>query len=251
MSKANVPVLKQPKPKRKNSKKITGILILLCLSLLAVLFFRSSLSKISSITFEGSAYTSEEKLLEISGLELGAPFFGTSSETIAKRMKKIPSIEVAEVDKLFPGGIMIRIKEYPLAAYELTVDDGLKGLLANGTKISLGIGSMPMQRPILTGWREDDPNLAKLCEALAQIPEEQVSDISEIVPSPTLSYPDRVKLYTGSKFEVVTAISLLPAKLEYMNFILESQDPGILTMLEADSYVPYEPHEEQNDTTHE
>ncbi|WP_460322897.1 cell division protein FtsQ/DivIB [Paenibacillus sp. YSY-4.3] len=251
MSKANMPVLKQPKPKRKSSKKIAGILILLFLSLLAVLFFRSSLSKISSISFEGSSYTSNEDLLEISGLKIGAPFFGTSSDTIARRMTKIPSIEDAEVDKSFPGGITIRIKEYPLAAYELTVDEGLKGFLANGTKISLGIGSMPMEKPILTGWMADDPNLSKLCQVLAQVPDDQVSDISEIVPSPTLSYPDRIKLYTGSKFEVVTAISLLPKKLEYMNSILESQDPGILTMLEADSYVPYEPPDEQNDTTHE
>ncbi|WP_055110022.1 cell division protein FtsQ/DivIB [Paenibacillus ihumii] len=250
MSKANMPVLKQPKPKKRSSKKVAGILILLFLALLAVLFFRSSLSKISSITFEGSSYTSDEVLLEVSGLKLGAPFFGTSSETIAKRMTKIPSVESAEVDKSFPGGITIRIKEHPLAAYELSVDEGLKGLLANGTKIPLGIGSMPMERPILTGWKDDDPYLAKLCEVLAQIPDDQVSDISEIVPSPTVSYPDRVKLYTGSKFEVVTAISLLPAKLEYLNSILESQDPGTLTLLEADSYIPYEPEGEQNDTTH-
>ncbi|WP_019636229.1 cell division protein FtsQ/DivIB [Paenibacillus fonticola] len=251
MSKAKVPVLKQPKPKKKTNGKIVGILILLFLTLFAVLFFRSSLSKISSIAFDGNTYTTDEELLQISGLNIGAPFFGTSSEKISKRMTKVPSIEEAEVHKAFPGSITIRIKEFPLAAYELTVDDGVKGLLANGTKISLSPGTMPIAKPILTGWKTDDPNLAKLCEVLAQMPEDLTSDISEIVPSPTLSYPDRVKMYTGSKFEVVTAISLLSRKLEYMNSILQSQDPGMLTMLEVDSYVPYVPQDEQNDTTHE
>lgn len=40
-----------------------------------------------------------------------------------------------------------------------------------------------------------------------------------------------------------------------MNEILQTQDPGKLTMLDADSYVPYSATENedggQNDTTHE
>ncbi|MCK8487830.1 FtsQ-type POTRA domain-containing protein [Paenibacillus sp. MBLB2552] len=255
MSKANVPVLKEPAPKKKSGRKIKTILILLFLALLCVLFFRSSLSKISVITFEGNTYTTEAELLGVSGLQVGSPFFAVSADHIARKLEEIPSVQQAKVDKSFPGGVKIRIEEYPIAAYELTAEGILQGLLANGTRIELKDGSMPVDKPILTGWKADDESLVKLCRTLSQIPDELTADISEIVPSPTLSYPDRIKLYTRSKFEIISAISLLAKKAEYMNEILQTQDPGKLTLLDADSYVPYSAEEDandgQNDTTHD
>ena len=82
MPKANVPVLKEPQRKKKGSRKVAGILFLLVLILLCVLFFRSSLSKISTINFQGNTYLTDEELLEVSGLTIGAPFFGTSAGNI-------------------------------------------------------------------------------------------------------------------------------------------------------------------------
>ncbi|WP_178023114.1 FtsQ-type POTRA domain-containing protein [uncultured Paenibacillus sp.] len=255
MPKANVPVLKEPAPKKKSGRKIKTILILLFLALLCVLFFRSSLSKISVIAFEGNTYTTEAELLKVTGLQVGSPFFAVSSDQIARKLENVPSVKQAAVDKTFPGSVKIRIEEYSIAAYELTGSGELQGLLANGTRIELKDGSMPVDKPILTGWKADDASLVKLCRTLSQIPDELTADISEIVPSPTMSYPDRIKMYTRSKFEIISAISLLAKKAEYMNEILQMQDPGKLTMLDADSYVPYSAAENeddgQNDTTHE
>ncbi|MDU4697519.1 MULTISPECIES: cell division protein FtsQ/DivIB [Paenibacillus] len=255
MPKANVPVLKEPAPKKKSGRKIKTVLILLFLALLCVLFFRSSLSKISVITFEGNTYTTETELLEVTGLQVGSPFFAVSANQIARKVEDVPSVKQATVDKTFPGSVKVHIEEYPIAAYELTEDGKLQGLLANGTRIELKGGSMPVDKPILTGWKADDASLVKLCRTLSQIPDELTADISEIVPSPTMSYPDRIKLYTRSKFEIISAISLLAKKAEYMNEILQTQDPGKLTMLDADSYVPYSAAENeeggQNDTTHD
>ncbi|RCX22831.1 cell division protein FtsQ [Fontibacillus phaseoli] len=255
MPKANVPVLKEPKPRKKGSRKVAGVLFLLVLILLCVLFFRSSLSKISVITFEGNTYQSDKELLEISGLKTGAPFFGTSASKIKSRLSGVKSIEEVTVDKSFPGSIEITVHEFPVVAYELTEEGRLNGLLANGTKIPLKNGSIPIEKPILTGWSVDDPYFEKLCGTLAKIPESLTSEISEITPSPSVSYPDRIKMYTRSHFEIISAISVLPDKAEYMNMIMDSQDPGTLTLLEADTYVPYTPIEDEtddeNDTTHD
>ncbi|WP_018753248.1 cell division protein FtsQ/DivIB [Paenibacillus sanguinis] len=254
MSKANVPVLKTPVPKRRGGRKIKIILMLLFISLLCVLFFRSSLSKISVITFEGNEYIMNEELLLASGIEVGSPFFAVSSEQVARRLEEIPAVQQATVNKSFPGNVKVLIEEYPIAAYKLTADGALQGLLANGTRIELN-GSMPVDKPLLTGWEADEETLAKLCLTLSQISDELTADISEIVPSPTLSYPDRIKMYTRSRFEIISAVSLLAKKAGYMNEILQAQDPGRLTMLDADSYVPYESLENgndgENDTTHE
>lgn len=257
MPKTNVPALKEPnpKPKKKHGRKIKIILILLFLSLLSVLFFRSSFSKISVITFHGNTYSTDQQLLDVAGLKVGSPYFALSADNIRLRLEAVPSVEHAIVNKTFPGNVDIKIEEYPLAAFELKEDGKMTGLLANGTEIPLHNDSLQVDKPILTGWKAKDPNLAKLCATLSQIPDTLTADISEIVPSPSLSYPDRIKMYTRSRFEITSAISLLAKKAEYMNEILESQDPGKLTMLDADSYVPYNPPKaednEQNDTTHE
>ncbi|GJM81362.1 hypothetical protein HMSSN139_38580 [Paenibacillus sp. HMSSN-139] len=164
------------------------------------------------ITFEGNTYTTEAELLEVTGLQVGSPFFAVSADHIARKLEDVSSVKQATVDKTFPGSVNIRIEEYPIAAYELTGEGKLQGLLANGTRIGLKDGSMPVDKPILTGWKADDASLVKLCRTLSQIPDELTADISEIVPSPTMSYPDRIKLYTRSKFEIISPSRSWPKK---------------------------------------
>ncbi|MNP59118.1 Cell division protein DivIB [compost metagenome] len=96
-----------------------------------------------------------------------------------------------------------------------------------------------MEKPILTQWKADDPLKEQLSETLAKIPNELTTDISEIIPNPTPSFPDQIRLYTKSQFEVITTISKLPDKVEYLNQVIETERPGKITMLEADTYVPF------------
>ncbi|MBP1999226.1 cell division protein FtsQ [Paenibacillus shirakamiensis] len=250
MPKSNVPVLKKARPKMRTSRKIIGILFLLFLVLGAILFFRSQMSKISEISFQGSTYTTQEELLHKSGIAVGGSYFSISAETLSTRLKQIPSIDKVKVDKQFPGVIHISIVEYPAVAYSIGKEDingSLQAFLANGTQVIIANTPSMLEKPILTNWGAKDANLAKLCAVLATIPKELTSDISEIVPSPTLSYPDRIKMYTRSHFEIITAISMLSSKVEYLNSIVESQQPGTLTMLDADSYVPFVPETKQED----
>jgi len=106
--------------------------------------------------------------------------------------------------------------------------------------VSVNEAGIAVEKPILTNWDTGDPNKAILCQTLGSISNELTSDISEIVPSPTLSFPDRIKLYTRSRFEVITSISLLKSKVAYLNQVIETKEPGLITMLEADSYVPFQ-----------
>ncbi len=214
------------------------MLIVLFIVLLTVLFFRSSVSKITEIQFRGSVYSSNDELLKQSGLKVGASFFGTSAGTVSKRLQKIPSIQSAAVDKRFPGVVEVTVNEYPSVAYELSADGKLMAYLSNGSKVLVKQGTS-LEEPMLSGWDKDQVNLLKLCTTLAKMPKDLTSDFSEILPSPTLSFPDRIKLYTRSGFEVLTTISLLPDKAEYLNDITETQEPGLITMLEADTYVPF------------
>lgn len=255
MPKANVPVLKNAKPRMKTSRKVVAILLLLFVVLMGVLFFRSQMSKITEIRFSGNSYTTNAELLKQMGIQVGSSYFGTSESTIQSRLKAVHSIEKVTVDKQFPGLISITIKEYRAVAYALNKDGSLLAYLANGTEVPAKNGGIAVEKPLLTKWKKDDPNLSKLCNVLGQISDNLTTDISEIVPSPTLSYPDRIKMYTSSHFEVITAISLLPEKMEYLNSVIDSQQPGTLTMLEANSYSSFPTSEDnvesQKETTNQ
>ncbi|AWB45362.1 cell division protein DivIB [Paenibacillus sp. CAA11] len=255
MPRTSVPALKEHIPKKHTKSKLLWLLILLFAVLLAVLFFRSSLSKISEITFHGSTYATNAELLKQSGLHTGDSFFGTSADTIRKRLVSLPAVENVKVDKRFPGTIEVTVEEYPSVAYELSSSGELQAYLSNGKSVVVK-KAISIEKPMLSGWKKDDIVLMKLCSALSKLPDELTSDFSEIAPSPSASFPDRIKIYTRSGFEVVTSVSLLPEKAEYLNGIVGTQEPGVITMLEADTYEPFQPsaledEEGEKETTHD
>lgn len=253
MPKAHIPVLKENKPKKRASRKIIAILLLLFIAILVILFFRSPVSQVTEIQFTGSTFSTKEQLLQASGLKAGSQYFGVSPSEVENRLLQIKSIQKAVVDKQFPGKINVRIEEYPTVAYELGEGGRLEAILASGSKVAVNSIGIAVEKPILRKWSPNDPIKAELCKVLGQIPNELTSDISEIIPAPTASFPDRIKMYTRSRFVVITAVSLLTDKIEYLNQVIETAQPGTITMLEADTYTPFEPPEDagsdQNDTT--
>jgi cell division protein FtsQ len=102
-----------------------------------------------------------------------------------------------------------------------------------------------IDKPILRGWDDEDPVKKELTKALAEISPEKLADISEIKPEPSSSYPDKIMIYTRSFFEVVTTVGYLPEKVNYLDDIitgLQEEDitSGRLTLLEADTHIPFE-----------
>jgi cell division protein FtsQ len=213
--------------------------------LLAILFFESSISKISKIEISGNELVSADTIGQASGIAVGERFFAVSSGTIARNIESLQSIETVKVSKRFPGLIRIEVKEYARVAFQFAESGGLQAILADGSAINADSSTgFVMDKPLLSGWQDSDPNKAELCKSLGSIPDELLSDISEIRPSPSESYPDKIKLYTRSKFEVYTTIEYLPQKLQYLGlYIKKLQDNhvtnGTITMLESDNYAPF------------
>lgn len=234
-----LPVLKKDKLKRKRNRRLTAIMLLLFAALLAVIFFRSSVSRISDIAFTGNQYTTEAELLHKSGLAVGGQYFAVSADDVSAALEELATVEEAQVSKKFPGQVSVTVKEYQPVAYELSAEGELTAILSSGADVPVSEKGIAVEKPILTGWKADDPYKAKLSKVLGEIPNELTGDISEIVPSPTLSFPDRIKMYTRSRFEVITAVSLLEDKIGYLGRVIELEQPGLIRMLEADSYVPF------------
>ncbi|MHA0855852.1 cell division protein FtsQ/DivIB [Paenibacillus sp. CMAA1364] len=242
MERTSIPALKTSNPRKvKASRKILIILFLLFVVVLAILFFRSPISRIAEIQFQGNVFSSNEQLKQVVEIGVGDQFFGVSASTLEKRLTAVDSIQNVTVTKKFPGKIKIIVQEYSTVAYELGDVGDLMAILSNGARVSVDTSGIAVEKPILMQWDPKDPYKVELCKILGVIPNQLTSDISEIIPSPTLSFPDRIKMYTRSKFEVITAVSLLKDKVEYLNQVIETEEPGVITMLEADAYVPFLP----------
>ncbi|OPA78468.1 cell division protein DivIB [Paenibacillus selenitireducens] len=236
-----LPVLKEKKVKTNTSRKLLFILLILFVVLLAVLFFRSSMSKISEIHITGNQLIPNQQLVEKSGLHIGDQFFGTSKGTIRERLLENKAVQDVKIELKFPGVISISVQEFSTVAYQMSPTDGkITGLLSNGTTLPLPKDHILVEKPILTNWKAGDALLGKLCKQLGEIPDELLTDISEIMPDPSKSYPDRIKMYTRSQFEVLTTISLMKDKVEYLSNVIETQQPGLITMLTADTYRPFD-----------
>lgn len=232
----------QPKKKRKGTKLI-WLLFILFLVLLGVLFFRSSISKITDVRFIGNTLVNSSELSGVSGLRVGEPFFLISESAITSRVQeRYPYIKGLRLEKHFPGQIDVYVQEYETVAFELTSDGQVMASLENGSDVTLKQEKkLVLEKPVLTQWSDKGALAIKadLCKRLANIPNGLLADISEIRYDPSDSYQDRIKMYTRSGFEVVTTVSMLPDKIAYLSGVVETQEPGRITMLNADSYISY------------
>lgn len=238
-----VPALKAGRPKKRGSRRLLLVLLFFFLILFAYLFFQSPLGKISEIRVTGSEIAQADQLGQASGVKVGDSYFLVKTSKVKARIEAVKAVQSAKVSKSFPGLLKIEVKEYPRAAYRLGDNGHPEVVLADGSSYPLGDKAFPSDRPILTGWKTDGGEWKQLAKALAALPEEQLSDVSEIKPYPNV-FPDRIKLYTRSRFEVITRISLLKEKIPKLSYYTgefkrKNGSAGILTLLEQDRGIPF------------
>jgi cell division protein FtsQ len=234
-----IPALKrEPETPRRRGGKLLGLVLLLFAIVLVVLFFRSSLSKVHEIRVTGTRHLTETEVKNALAVQPGDSFFVPGSDKLAGRVRKLTPIKDVKVIKKFPGSWEIRVTEYNEVATEITADGGIRVVLENGLALPVKPGVLA-DKPILSGWKPDDVSRKQLCAELGSLPEPLLADISEIKPDPSKAYPDRIKLFTRSRFEVVTTVGKLKDKIPYLSDIVANREPGRIVMLEADTYLPY------------
>jgi len=245
-----IPTLPTEKPKRRRGRKLLFILFLFFVAIMVVLFLRSPLSKIGDIEITGNELLPTEQIEQAAAVIPGDSFFAVSSGDVQERLTKLRMVKSADVSKRFPGKLLIKIQEQPRVAYQFTSNGKQEVVLADGSVAPMqGLVAM-VDKPILTGWSDSDPNLVKLCQTLASLPSNLFYDVSEIKPDPTESFEDRIKLYLRDGFEVITTIEYLPEKMPYLSsFTQQLKDDGIkngtLSMLVVDTHIPFTTLEEQ------
>ncbi|WP_239617361.1 cell division protein FtsQ/DivIB [Cohnella mopanensis] len=235
-----IPALKREGgvPRSRRGRKLLRLLIALFVIVLIVLFFRSPLSEISEIEITGTQYLSKEEVGLKLGVTPGDSFFVPSIAKLKARLTEMKPIESVNIIKNFPGKLRVEVKEYPQVAVQLSDNGQLLAVLSNGLTLPIPEGNL-LDKPILSGWKPEDVNLNALCRVLDELPNYLLADLSEIHPDPSISYPSRIKMFTRSRFEVVTTVDKLKDKIAYLSDIVQNREPGKIIMLEADTYLPY------------
>jgi cell division protein FtsQ len=180
-----LPAIQKQKPqvRSRGSKKLLIFLVLFFFTLLCVLFFQSSLSKIASIEIEGQELILAETIGQAISVKKGDHFFSVSSSTIEKQVRTLKMVESVTVTKHFPGIIHVQVKEYEKVAYQFDVNNQPQAVLADGSIISIANQiNFTLDKPILSGWVEGDPLKIKLAQVLAVIEPSYLTEISEINP---------------------------------------------------------------------
>lgn len=240
-----IPVIKKPKRQRRGNRKLLIILLLFFLILAAVLFSRSSLSKVTQIEISGNQWVSEQEILSASGLQNGDQFFLVNEQEIIEKLEELEEIEKVSVSRSFPGRIKIVVQEFQSVAFEPSTTGGYVILLANGIEVPLEHDQVPFDKPILTGWSEWPEQKVKLSGVLAEIDPKWLTDLSEIRPMPpTPSYKEKIRLYTRSGFEVITTIDSMKEKINLLSDIIyelrqKNITDGEISMLEAITHRPF------------
>jgi cell division protein FtsQ len=238
-----VPVYKEKPQKNRTNKKALLLLALFFVSMLALLFLRSPMSKISNIEVSGNHLLSIEEVIKASGLIYGSSFFTWNRQKVINQLEQIPQVDRIEVLSSFPGKIKIIISEHRRVAFKVTQNGEINVVLSNGYVEKGKFNSTLIDRPILINWDLNDALKQKLSQELGQTEESILQMISEIIPDPSKAYPDKIKLFTRDGYEIHATVSNLATNLNYYQIFAagrKGQDPGVLFLLEAKYFRPYD-----------
>ncbi|MBD3106820.1 FtsQ-type POTRA domain-containing protein [Bacillus sp. AGMB 02131] len=243
-----IPKLKQRRKKKANRRAI-ALLSVFFLLLIFVLYFLSPLSNVNKINIQGNVYTSENIIVESSGLSTDTTIWKVDKEEILERLKQLPEIKEADISIILPNSVQIKVEEYKRLAY--LVDGSVyKPILSSGKIMeSAEVNVVPVHAPLLFGFGEGK-ELDSVIAALEELPEEINNAISEIHfnPSETDSY--RVKLYMNDGYEVSANSRTLADKLVHYPSIVSQLEPNVKGVidLEVGSYFrAYESSEPQSE----
>jgi cell division protein FtsQ len=238
-----IPHLREERRKKAANKPLLLLVFIFFIVVLLVLFFRSSISKLQSVSVTGNQYTTTDEIIKDSGLSFNMQFLFIDKARVAGSILQTnPAVQSVDVIKSFPGKIELDIKEKPRVALLMDKTGRLYPVTSTGSVLlNHPVTENAVDKPIIRNWT----NPAQLSQMAAQLYKTQpaVSQmISEISNSPQDT--QRLILFMKDGFEVHTA---LPKFADYMvwypSFVQslkqEGKTEGIINLSEVKWFEPY------------
>jgi cell division protein FtsQ len=240
-----IPKLKQHRKKKAN-RRLIFLLALFLLMILSVIYFQSPLSHVKHIEVKGNELVPSDTIISTSEIKQGMNVWSVNKKETAARLNELPEIKNAQVKMSFPNSFIIEVEELDKKAYILK-DNKFYIILENGKVLNKGTDSIPVDAPLLRGFKEDKV-LKKMISELGELPKEVRHLISEINLTPKKTDQYHVTLFMNDGYEVSATIRTFSEKMEHYPSIVSQLDPskkGVID-LEVGSY--FRAYESENDT---
>lgn len=218
-----IPTLKARRRRRTN-KKFSILLFLFISTILIVLYFQSTYSKIQTIKVDGASLVSQDKYKEQSSLEIGDSMWSFREKNIVDIVEQNDWVESVKVKRKGLTGIHIEIDEYNRVAFEEN-GNKLDIILENGSYLHTEGQVLPIDGPLFTGFK-DEKVRKRMIKELNKLDKEVLHTISQINYTPTENDALSIQMYMNDGNEVK---AIIPSFAEKMNFY-----PSIVSQLEPD-----------------
>ena len=108
---------------RRRLRRITLVLALVALVVLALVATRTPLLDVDRVTVAGNERTSVDDVRNAAGIRLGEPLLSIDLGTVASRVEELPWVASADVTRSWPSTVKIQVTERePVAVVQVTND---------------------------------------------------------------------------------------------------------------------------------
>lgn len=229
--------------------RLLFILFLFFFTILIVVFFQSSLSKVQQIHVEGVDKLTTTEVIAQSGIAVGDQILLVRKQKVREALTTHPVIEDVEVTIHFPGNVTVHVREFETVAYLYSSSQQLYPVLKNGYVVEQERVDV-VQYPLITEW-EDPALLPNFCKELAILDTVVMQQISEVRLEPNENDPYRLVLYMRDGFEVHTSIVQFAKHLKNYLYVVENVAPnevGVINLSDAGVYyISYEQLEQDEE----
>lgn len=119
---------------------------------------RSGIFSVRQVTVQGNRMSNEAQIRTLADMRQGEQLFSVTPEEIAERICQHPWVHQAEVERVWPDTLTIRVHEYrPLAM--ISIEDGQQGLYYldhDGTIFARVEPLQDIDYPVITGFAPQD-----------------------------------------------------------------------------------------------
>lgn len=233
--------------RRKRQKQIQYTIfgVLLFVIIIFLLYMFTPISKISNVKIVGNDNVSKSKIEQYINVKSDSRMYTYSTRKAENSLKKHELIKDAEVRKHFPNKMTVKVTEYKIVGLVKKKDDYVP-ILENGKQLDSYSGTSTDDGPILDGFKKEKQE--KIIQALAKMPANVRSMISEIKYDPSDSSQNQIKLYTSDNLQILGNIKTIASKMKYYpqmsqslkrNDAGELEKSGYLDLTVGASFIPY------------
>lgn len=241
--------LKEKRAKRRKKQKqiqyaIFGILLFIILLILIYMF--TPLSKINSVTIEGNDNVSKTSIKKAIDVKDDSRMYTYSTSTAVKNLKKNKLIKHAEVTKVLPNKLKVKVTESQIVGLVKKKDDYVP-ILEDGTELeNYEDSNVTDDGPVLEGFKKEKKE--KMIQELSKMPAKVRGMIAEVQYDPQENLQNQIKLFTTDETQIVGNLNTIGNKMKYypqMSQSLERDESGSLKksgyidLSVGASFIPY------------